>query len=183
MIEAVEGTIIEQAENYLLLKIGPFTFKINFLKKQGILNPGEEVRFFTHLTLHEDQFILFGFLKKEELETFRALLKVNGIGPRLAQSIVAQILPGELKDAVERNNPTPLLKVPGVGRKTALKILLALQGKNLVPHFPGKEWEEALEALTDLGFDRGEALEKLNRLNLKKEKLDVAEIIKEALKS
>ncbi|MGB9553290.1 MAG: Holliday junction branch migration protein RuvA [bacterium] len=183
MIEAVEGTIIEQAENHLLLQIGPLTLKINFLRKQGILDPGKKVRFFTHFFAHEDQFILFGFLKKEELETFRELLKVNGIGPRLAQSIVAQILPGELKEAVEHNNPVPLLKVPGVGRKTALKILLALQGKNLTLHFPGKEWEEALEALINLGFERGEALEKLNQVNLKKGKLNVAEIIKEALKS
>lgn len=183
MIESLEGTLIEQGDSYILLQIGPVSLRINFLKKQGKLTPGEIVKVFTHLIAREDQLALFGFLKRGELEAFRELLKVNGVGPRLAQNIVAQTLPGELREAVERNNPTPLLKVPGVGKKTALKILLALQEKTLTPSLPGKEWQEALEALINLGFDRGEALEKLNKVDLKKEKLSPAEIIKEALKS
>ncbi len=182
MIESLKGKVIEQGENYLLLQVGPVGLRINFLKLQGTISPGEEVTLFAHLILREDQAAIYGFLNRGDLEVFRELLKVNGVGPRMAQNIVSRILPGELNQAVERNNPAPLLKVPGIGKKTALKILLALQEKNIFPSLPDKEWQEAFQALISLGFDRDEALERLNRLNLKGGKLTFNEIVKEALR-
>lgn len=182
MIESLKGTVLEQGENFLLLKVGPVGLRINFLKVQGILSPGEEVTIFTHLILREDQAAIYGFLKREDLEVFRELLKVNGVGPRMAQNIVSRILPGELNQAVERNNPAPLLKIPGIGKKTAFKILLALQEKNILPSLPDKEWQEAFQALISLGFDRREVLERLNRLDFKGGKLTFTEIVKEALR-
>ncbi|MCR4428937.1 MAG: Holliday junction branch migration protein RuvA [Caldiserica bacterium] len=183
MIERLTGTVVEQGENFLLLQVGPLGLKIHFLKVQGAFSPGEEVTIHTHLILRDDQLSLFGFLSRGDLEVFKELLKVNGVGPRLAQNIVSRVLPGELNQAVERNNPAPLMKVPGVGKKTALKILIALQEKTISPSLPTREWQEAFQALISLGFDRSEALERLNRLNLKGENLTFTQIIKEALKS
>lgn len=182
MIESVQGLLIEQGENYILVQVGPLALRINFLRHQGYFPPGEMVTIYTHFLIREDQLSLYGFLEKGELEVFRSLLKINGVGPRLAQNIIARISPGELREAVERNNPQVLEKVPGIGKKTANKILFSLKEKTSWQMLPGKDWKEALDALIALGFDESEALDRISRVNLKKEKITPAEIIKEALK-
>lgn len=180
MFEWVRGRVMEQSEGLLIFEVGFVALQLHFLARAGKLTVGREIQLFVHLVVREDNLSLFAFQQREELYLFRELLGISGVGPRLAQAIVAYVRPQDLREAIERNNPSALMGVPGVGKKTASKIVFSLQGKTLI--LPNEQWPEALQALLALGFSEKEARERLAKINLSDPGITSEDVIRMALK-
>ncbi len=90
---------------------------------------GNSVTLFTHFVVREDAQLLYGFLRLEDRESFRILIKISGVGPKLAISILSGISGDELARAVEGKDTTALIRIPGVGKKTAERLLVELRGR------------------------------------------------------
>lgn len=155
---------------------------------------GEEATFYTWLYVREDVFDLYGFYKPEELSCFKLLLTVSGVGPKAAVAILGQLTPAQLAAAVAREDIKTLSSAPGIGKKLALRLALELKDKmgagfsadeeGFLPGVPagaaGGAREDALEALTTLGYSRMQAIGELSKL--KDQDLSVDEIIRRVLK-
>lgn len=147
--------------------------------------PGERVVLLTHLVVREDAHLLFGFLTAEERATFRQLLKISGVGPRMALAILSGLSVAELAQAVSLQESGRLVKVPGVGKKTAERLLLELKGKlgvDLpVAAAPGSDAHaDVAQALVALGYSDREAAAAIKALPAD---VSVSEGIKQALKA
>lgn len=157
---------------------------------------GEEVKVYTYLHVREDAMLLFGFLTKDELKIYKLLLGVSGIGPKGALAILSVMTTDDLRFAVLGDDAKAIAKAPGVGTKTAQRLILELKDKlNLEDAFEqkfeklGKLAEkhaqgtknEAVQALVALGYSSSEALRALNGIEITEE-TDVEEILKMALK-
>lgn len=105
---------------------------------------GETVRLLTHQIIRDEEQQLFGFATRAERETFRLLIRVNGVGPRIALALLSHLTPGELKAAVAQQASHPLVKIPGIGKKTAERLLLELKDK--LAQLPWGEGEVAVTA-------------------------------------
>jgi len=122
--------------------------------------PGGEVRLYTHLYVREDNLALYGFLRPEELSLFELLLTVSGIGPRAALALLSALPPDRLRAAIGGEDIDTLCRVPGIGRKTAGRLVLELKGKLAASAAgsPGREPDsEVISALTALGYSTAEA--------------------------
>jgi Holliday junction DNA helicase RuvA len=160
---------------------------------------GEEVRLYTHLSVREDGVELFGFSSNEELEAFRLLTGVSGVGPKAAMSLLSSLSPDRLFYAICTEDIKSLSRAPGIGSKTAARIVLELRdkiskdlfresgataampdGKTApMPKQSGK-LSDATAALMQLGYDRSEVLSALSGLDA--EKLSLEQLIAAALK-
>jgi Holliday junction DNA helicase RuvA len=146
---------------------------------------GEPVVLLTHFVVREDAQVLFGFLTPEERATFRQLVKISGVGPRTALAILSGLSVGELAHAVSLQESGRLVKVPGIGKKTAERLLLELKGKlgaelALPAHAASDAQADILQALVALGYSEREAAAALKALPTE---VGVADGIKLALKS
>jgi Holliday junction DNA helicase RuvA len=146
---------------------------------------GEKVSLLTHFVVREDAQILFGFGSASERATFRLLIKISGVGPRMALGILSGLSADELARAVSDQDAGRLTKVPGIGKKTAERLLLELKGKlgaDLGPHLfstPDHQ-SDILQALLALGYNDKEAAAALKALPAD---VGVSDGIKLALKS
>jgi Holliday junction DNA helicase RuvA len=122
---------------------------------------GEEGRIFTWLYHKEDQMKLYGFCEEERRSTFLELLKVEGIGPKGALKIMGGIGQEELERALETEDLARLEAVPGLGKKTAQKMILALKGKLTTAKTTASPYGDLVEALADMGYDKRAAAEAL----------------------
>ncbi len=149
---------------------------------------GETASLLTHFVVREDAQILFGFLSASEREAFRQLIKISGVGPRTALGILSGLSVADLAKAIQEQEAHFLVKIPGIGKKTAERLLLELKGKLellsepalLDPMGQGGEHADVLQALVALGYSEKEA--KLALKNLPSA-LSVSEGIKWALKN
>ena len=161
---------------------------------------GQKVKLFTHLAVREDGIELFGFRQKEELSCFKMLTSVSGVGPKAAMSILSIFTPERFAFAVSGEDVKGLSKAPGVGAKTAARIVLELKDKlakdsSVKPLLDGasfspaasptqstdkRKLSEAVDALTVLGYNRNEILEILRKIDTAS--LSLEEIITAALK-
>lgn len=148
---------------------------------------GERVTLLTHFVVREDAQILFGFLTASERETFRLLVKISGVGPRTALSILSGLSVTELAQAVTAQETARLVKVPGIGKKTAERLLLELKGKvgadlpmvgGQAPVSDGQA--DILQALVALGYSEREAQAAVKPLPAG---VGVSDGIKQALKA
>ncbi len=163
MIASVSGRVLDASDS-LVLDVGGVGLQIftpaPTLDKSHV---GETKFLYTYLVVRQDALSLFGFESKEEREFFTLLLGVNGIGPRLALAILSVLSPDAIRRAVFHEQPEVFSRVPGVGKKTAQKILLQLQDR--IPAMSGLEPmatisdldSELLGALTTLGYSVVEA--------------------------
>jgi holliday junction DNA helicase RuvA len=147
--------------------------------------PGEPVTLLTHFVVREDAQLLFGFLTAPERATFRELVKISGVGPRTALAILSGLSVAELAQAVSLQDGARLVKVPGIGKKTAERLLLELKGKlgpDLALPTPalGDAGTDIAQALMALGYNEREAHAALKALPAG---VAVAEGIKLALKA
>jgi len=147
----------------------------------------QTVNLFIQTIVREDAINLYGFLEQEERTLFKSLIKVNGIGPKSAIGILSTISPSMLIQCIQLQDKTMLTKLPGVGKKTAERLLIEMQDilKNQII-LPGdvvlpeaQASNEALSALEALGYRRYEALEAIKKF--KQEELDAQSLIKKAL--
>ncbi|MDD3339985.1 MAG: Holliday junction branch migration protein RuvA [Lachnospiraceae bacterium] len=201
MIAYIIGTVAEVGENKIILENNHMGYNIfvpsTMLGSQ--LRMGDEVKVYTYLNVKEDAMQLYGFLSKDDLEVFQLLLGVNGIGPKGALGILSGLTADELRFAVLADDAVTISKAPGIGKKTAQKLILELKDKlNLQDAFeqklanqavagPGQSGlldarGEAVEALTALGYSGADALRAVKLVDIT-EDMDVEVILKLALKA
>ncbi|MFY8102684.1 MAG: Holliday junction branch migration protein RuvA [Ramlibacter sp.] len=148
--------------------------------------PGEKVSLLTHFVVREDAQILYGFATAGEREAFRQLIRISGVGPRTALSVLSGMSVAEIAQAVTAQDAGRLVKVPGIGKKTAERLLLELKGKlgvDLGPQAGGARSDaqgDILQALLALGYSDREASAALKALP---PDIGVSEGIKAALKA
>ena len=131
MIGSLRGTLAGKTPPQVLLEVHGVGYEIDVPMSTFYNLPavGETVVLLTHFVVREDAQVLFGFLTASERATFRELVKISGVGPRTALSILSGLSVAELSQAVTRQDAARLVKVPGIGKKTAERLLLELKGK------------------------------------------------------
>lgn len=148
---------------------------------------GEKSRVFTWLYHHDDSMKIFGFASNEERSVFIDLMKVEGVGPKAAIKILSNITGSELASVLDAGDLARLEKIPGIGKKTAQKMLLALKGKLAVSEETVKiskkaitPWDDVILALISMGYEKSSVEETISRLSVeidsslnKKEKEDI----------
>jgi Holliday junction DNA helicase RuvA len=187
MIGRLTGQLAEKSPPLVLIDCNGVGYEVDvpmstFYNLPGL---GERVTLLTHFVVREDAQQLFGFLTAEERNTFRQLVKISGVGPRTALSILSGLSVTELVQAVAQQQAGRLVKVPGIGKKTAERLLLELKGK-LAPEVgaPAQVASDAqadiVQALVALGYSDKEAAAALKSLPAD---VGVSEGIKLALKA
>ena len=165
MIGRLTGLIAEKAPPQLLLDVNGVGYEVDVPMSTFYNLPalGERVTLLTHFVVREDAQLLFGFLTAAERATFRLLVKISGIGPRTALSVLSGLSVGDLAQAVTAQDPGRIVKVPGIGKKTAERLLLELKGK-LGPDLAlpagalrSEAQADIVQALVALGYNEREA--------------------------
>ena len=164
MIGRLTGTIAEKSPPQLLVDVRGVGYEVDvpmssFYNLPGL---GEPVTLLTHFVVREDAQVLFGFLTHEERATFRLLVKISGVGPRTALSLLSGLSVDELARAVSLQDSGRLIKVPGIGKKTAERLLLELKGKladavSTPASVASSAHADILQALIALGYSDREA--------------------------
>ncbi len=168
MFNSLTGVITHKGINQLFLATGGVEWDIQTTASSlaGLPSVGQEGRVFVYLLHREDSMKLFGFAKQEERALFFELIKVEGVGPKVAQKILSAVSARDLAAAVEREDLGALEALPGLGRKTAQKIVLHLKGK-LPGEAAGGEGaglaEDLVNALVGMGFDKKASREAVAR--------------------
>lgn len=131
MIGRVRGVLLEKHPPQVLLDVQGLGYEIDVPMSTFYDLPatGSEVTLYTHLLIREDAHLLFGFATESERQIFRQLLKISGVGARTALALLSGLSIGELHDAVRAQDTTYLIRVPGIGKKTAERLLLELRDK------------------------------------------------------
>lgn len=195
MISYIKGRLEIKSKDYIVVDVGGIGYKI-FMSETAIneLEKGKEVKIFTYMKVREDDISLYGFLNNEELVTFELLISVGGVGAKSAITILSNITPSKFALAVITNDVNTLKKLPGIGAKTAARIILELKDKmktvQSIEENKNEEIKEAIvldnkandavEALCVLGYTRKDVEKVLS--NIDTNKLTVEEIIKQGLK-
>jgi len=163
MIAYLKGNMIQKSPNQVILDIGGVGYRawipLSTYLKLGDLNETAELFIYTHVT--DNSLSLYGFSTEDEREIFLKLINISGIGPKLALNILSGIEVSDLEDAIRRSDVVRLSLIPGIGKKTALRIALELQEKleekEKVLAVKGfQEKEDLISALMNLGFKRKE---------------------------
>ena len=190
MIGSLRGEVIDKAEDGLLLEVNGVGFYVlTPTTLLDMLEVGTRTQLFTHLHVREQELTLFGFPDKEELELFRTLLKVQGIGPKVALAILSHLPAETLRQAIAREEAALLARVPGIGPKKAKQIVFQLKDKvgledvfiTATPIHEGDS--EVIAALTSLGYSVVEAQAALQQLPKTARDESVEEKIRLALSS
>lgn len=186
MIASLQGKVIFKREKFIILEVSEIGFEI-FLSKRTIAKIpqiGQNLKLFCYLDIGERSLKLYGFLIYEELELFRLLRNISGVGPKAALDISSIGSPEKIKKEIAKGNEKVFEDIPGIGKKKARKIILELSGKLKSPEpSPQKESipeDEAFLALVNLGFQKEEVKKALAQLP--KEIKKTPEKIKESLK-
>ena len=187
MIGRLTGTLAAKTPPQLLVDVGGVGYELDvpmssFYNLPGL---GERVTLLTHFVVREDAQLLFGFLTAEERSTFRLLIKISGVGPRTALSILSGLSVAELAQAIAAQEAGRLVKVPGIGKKTAERLLLELKGKlgpdlALPASVASDAQADIVQALVALGYSDRDAAAALKALPAD---IGVSDGIKQALKS
>ena len=189
MIGRISGILADKSPPQVLVDVHGVGYEINVPMSTFFNLPalGEKVVLLTHFVVREDAQLLFGFLSAAERSTFGELVKISGVGPRTALSILSGLSVAELGSAVSRQDGARLVKVPGIGKKTAERLLLELKGKLgadlSLPHgapAASAAQTDISQALQALGYNEREAQAALKALPAE---VGVSEGIKLALKA
>lgn len=164
MIYSIEGTLALKDDHFAVVSTGGLGLKLfaSRLTLEGLPPTGATVKFFCHLHVREDALDLFGFTTEGELQFFEMLISVSGVGPRLALAILDTGPLDELSAAIKENRPDLLTRAPGIGRKTAERVIVELKNKVQAAKSGAmvekmQTDSDLLEALTGLGYRRDEA--------------------------
>lgn len=166
MIAFVRGTAVDMTENSVIVEAGGIGYEIYMTGTDlSQIHMGEEVKIHTYFNVREDTMQLYGFRSKDDLQMFKLLLGVNGVGPKAAVGVLAGITADELRFAILSEDVKTLSKAPGIGKKTAQKLILELKDKmKLEDAFELKlahEQEKAVAGLGEISDGRQEAVEAL----------------------
>jgi len=200
MIEQVTGKIVHKSPTFCIIDCGGvgigLHISLNTFQKIKNNPPDSPASLFTHLHVREDLLQLYGFSDYEEKEFFRMLISVSGIGPRLALTLLSGPATKDIKNAIIREDVAILTRVPGIGRKTAQRLILELKEKmttdkeltgipsiSLDSNQLQSKVSEAIQVLIQLGYKPDDAHRTMNKLsNQLSDEISVEEIIKMALR-
>lgn len=200
MIAFVKGRIDDISEENVVLDVGGIGYNIKISTGTAASLPGigEEIKLYTYTCVREDMFSLFGFLTRDELEIFKKLITVNGIGPKGGLAILSAMSADDLRFAIISGDAASISKAPGIGKKTAERVILDLKDKiSIEDTFVQKEIyqysdsngrgdqhakNEAVEALTALGYSATDALHAVKAVQIEDD-MDVETVLKLALKN
>uniref|UniRef100_A0A7C5VTX8 Holliday junction branch migration complex subunit RuvA n=1 Tax=Thermomicrobium roseum TaxID=500 RepID=A0A7C5VTX8_THERO len=162
MIRGLRGTLVSKRPGEVLVDVQGVIFRVqtSATTLQELGDPGEPISLVTHLMVREEEPALYGFATETELELFLSLLGVSGVGPRGALSVLSLAPPERIAEWIRKEQVDQLARAPGVGRKTASRIVLELRGRlpSLVPSSGVDELDhELLAALQALGYTAQEA--------------------------
>jgi Holliday junction DNA helicase RuvA len=199
MYSYIKGVLAELEEDAIVVETGGIGYHIYTTGQTFSRLPslGDEVKIYTYLYIREDAMLLYGFCSKDELRVFKLLLGVSGIGPKGALAILSVMTTDDLRFAVLGDDAKTIAKAPGVGVKTAQRLILELRDKlSIEDAFEEKLSQaedtardrakgaknEAVQALVALGYSSSEALKALGGIEITEE-TDVEDILKAALKN
>ena len=164
MIGRLTGVIAEKTPPQVVIDVAGVGYEVDVPMSTffNLGSLGEKAVLLTHLTVREDAHQLFGFLTHEERATFRQLIKISGVGPKMALGLLSGLSVAELAQAVSRQEIARLTKVPGIGKKTAERLLLELKGKlgadlALPAAVTNDAQADILQALVALGYSEKDA--------------------------
>lgn len=190
MIDRLRGIILEKRLDGVVVESGSFGLRV-FLPgpNLGRLDEGDEVVLYTYLQVKDDGFSLFGFLDEEDRELFLLLIGVSGVGPKVAMGIFSRFSAGDVIYFIQNGDAKSLTEAPGIGKKTAQRLILELKEKvkDLHPVAPtvdvvqtsrAEPQQDALDALISLGYSPNEARDAVKGIDSD----DVEIVLKEALK-
>lgn len=200
MISYIKGELTEVLTDIVVLESGQMGFEIRVPGSiLSMLPPaGTQMKLYTYMQVREDAVNLFGFLTRDDLDIFKLLLGVNGVGPRAALGILSILSADDLRFAVLSGDVKAISRAPGIGNKTAQKLILELKDKlkledafakkqenlqsNIAsPALGGNVKQEAVLALTALGYSNSEALKAVSKITITEDS-QVEEVLKAALK-
>lgn len=196
MIAYLIGTVTDVSDDNIVVENNRIGFNVK-VPDGYAYKPGEEVRVFTYTYVKEDAFLLYGFRDRDSLELFKKLITVSGIGPKGALSILSAISADELRFAIYSQDASVIAKAPGIGKKTAERVILDLKDKvtlSEMTSLPGQAYEvrrsaaegfeaarrDAAEALTALGYGAAEAAKAVSKVPVSDD-TTAEEILKGAL--
>ncbi|HEY0289919.1 MAG TPA: Holliday junction branch migration protein RuvA [Pseudomonas sp.] len=199
MIGRLRGSLVEKQPPHLVLDVGGVGYEIEVPMTTLYRLPhlGEQVTLHTHLVVREDAQLLFGFYEKRDREMFRELIRLNGVGPKLALALMSTLEVDDLVRCVQAQDTSALTRVPGVGKKTAERLLVELKDRfkawdtlpgafTLVTEGPGAPVQQAtaesdaVSALVSLGYKPQEASKAISAI--KDKNLSSEDLIRRALK-
>lgn len=199
MYAYIRGILTDMEEDHVVVETGGIGYNIYTPGQTFEYLPsiGEEVKLYTYLNVREDAMVLYGFLTKDDLRVFKLLIGVSGIGPKGALAILSVMTTDDLRFAVLGDDAKAIAKAPGIGNKTAQRLILELKDKlSLEDAFEQKSEHrkeqtqnsakgaknEAVQALVALGYSSSEALKAINGIEITDD-TDVEAILKAALKN
>ncbi len=190
MIDYISGKITETTPATAIVDVCGIGYEINItVLDYALLQSEREVKLYIHEAIREDAHLLYGFLTKKGREFFRLLIGVSGVGPNTARLILSSVSPDDLAGAISSGNDAILKAVKGVGAKTAQRIIVDLKDKikgeyttfNSQSLSGTETFEEALAALTVLGFTRIQSEKALKKIFLREPTIPVEKAIRKAL--
>jgi Holliday junction DNA helicase RuvA len=191
MIAFLTGRLVRKAANHALLDVNGVGYRLAMSTGSlaALPSEGDDVTVWTYLHVREDELSLFGFESEAEKQAFELLITVNGVGPKVALAALSSLSPDSLAAAVSADDVALISSVPGIGKKTAQRIILDLKDKLVVPELgasaggtaaTGASLAEATDALLAMGFSAAEAAQALKGFD--GEAADAQGLLKYALK-
>lgn len=201
MFSYIRGLLTEIWEDTLVVESGGIGWNVHVPLSvlDGNLRVGDEVKVYTSFQVREDAMTLYGFLNRQDLQMFRLLLGVSGIGPKAALGILSSMSPDDLRMAVISEDVKAISKAPGIGPKTAKRVILDLKDRikmeDILPSSAGAErmdqaapvfgvgnvGKEAIEALVALGYSMSEAARAVHQVEIT-ETMAVEDVLKASLR-
>lgn len=200
MIAFIKGTIDDITEENVVVDVGGIGYHVKISTGTAALLPGlnEKVKLYTYTYLREDMISLYGFLTRDDLEIFKKLITVNGIGPKGGLAVLSVMSADDLRFAIISGDAAAIAKAPGIGKKTAERVILDLKDKiSLEDTLVHRQMEhskaggsdsishvrsEAIEALTALGYSASDALHAVKSVQ-EEDDMDVETLLKHALRN
>ncbi len=196
MFAYLKGTVEEIKEDNLVIDVHDVGYNIKISSGTAQLLPpvGEEIKIYTYTLVREDMFCLYGFLTRDDLDIFKKLITVSGIGPKGGLSILSVMDSDSLRYAIVAGDAKAISKAPGIGARSAERIILELKDKIELPELGesadsaevggalNSMKQEAAEALASLGYSASDALRAINRVH-DMDKMDTEGLLKAALKN
>lgn len=200
MISYIRGELVAVEKEKIIIDVGGVGYGIFMPESAMGLLPqmGNEVKLYTYLNVREDAMQLFGFLTRDDLEIFKLLIGVSGIGPKGGLSILSKLTADDLRFAIMSGDSKAISAAPGIGKKTAEKVIIELKDKLDIEQIlnpsdsetksaikmdssANEVQSEAVQALVALGYGSTESLKAVNKVN--SENMTVEEVLKQALKN
>jgi Holliday junction DNA helicase RuvA len=202
VIASIRGTLLERGDGFVVIEAGGVGYQVQVSTGTLVSLPavGEEVKLHTRHVVREDAQLLFGFVERDELKLFDLLIAVNGVGPRIAIAVLSGLSPAHFASAVRNENLGAITAVPGVGRKTAERLVVELRDKlSFLPVAPASQgraapreqtprvleknerYEDAVAALVTLGYTAVQATDAVRRVAEAAADAPAEELVKRAL--